>query len=507
MTDTRYSRRNFVGGMAALAGSALAYRALGTATAAAVGISAAQPAVGSTAADSGLAFESAQSLADRIRRKEVSSVELTRYFIDRIERFDKVLNAVPVRDFDRALEAAAAADAAMAQGKDLGPLHGLPMTIKESYDIEGLPTTWGNPAWKDNVAVNDSVVVSRFKGAGAHFMGKTNVPFMLADFQSYNEVYGQTGNPWDPSRTPGGSSGGSAVALATGMTGLESGSDIGGSIRNPAHFCGVYGHKPTHGIVPGRGQAPPGAVAEPDLAVVGPMARTAEDLRAALDIVAGPDVLTASGWKLDLPAPRRTSLDGLRIALLPDHGASPVEREVADRVAMVGDVAAKRGATVSDTARPEFVSADGFGVYTKLLLSVMGLSPEDNIDHMQWLGLNNERTKFRYGWQAFFQDWDVLVCPIMPTAAFPHDHSPETFARSITINGEPRSYFQQIFWAGIATLSYLPSTVFPTGVSKSGLPIGLQVIGAEFDDATTIEFARLLAAEIGGFVPPPGYPA
>jgi len=414
---------------------------------------------------------------------------------------------VPVRDFERALAAAAEADAALARGDVLGPLHGLPMTIKESYDIAGLPTTWGNPAWKDNIATADSVVVSRFKAAGAHFMGKTNVPFMLADFQSYNEIYGQTNNPWDPSRTPGGSSGGSAAALAAGLTGLESGSDIGGSIRNPAHYCGVYGHKPTHGIVPGRGQAPPGAVSEPDLAVVGPLARSAGDLQTALDIVAGPDVLMAPGWRLDLPAPRRTSLDGLRVALIPDHGASPVDREVADRVAMVGQAAALRGAKISDTARPAFVSADGFDLYRRLLLSVMGLSPEDNIDHMQWLGLDNERTKLRFGWQAFFRDWDVLVCPIMPTAAFPHDHTPDTFARTILINGEPRSYFQQIFWAGIATLSYLPSTVFPTGVSAAGLPIGLQVIGAEFDDATTIEFARLMAQEIGGFVPPPGYPA
>ncbi|HEY5647521.1 MAG TPA: amidase family protein [Pseudomonadales bacterium] len=494
MSTADLSRRSFVRSMAALAGSAVAYQALGTSRAAFA-----------ASRDEALAFEPALTLAARIRSKEISSAELTRYFIGRIERLDGKLNAVPVRIFDQALEAAAQADRALARGESLGPLHGLPMTIKESYDIAGQPTTWGNPEWKNNVAAQDSVVVSRFKGAGAHFLGKTNVPLMLADFQSYNEVYGQTNNPWDPSRTPGGSSGGSAAALAAGLTGLESGSDIGGSIRNPAHFCGVYGHKPTHGIVPGRGQAPPGVVAEPDLAVVGPMARSAGDLKAALDIVAGPDVLTAPGWRLDLPGPRMTSLKGLRVALLPDHGASPVEREVADRVAMVGEAVARRGSTVSETARPDFVSGEGFGLYSKLLLSVMGLAPEDNIDHMQWLGLNNERTQFRFGWQSFFRDWDVLVCPIMPTAAFPHDQSSDLFQRTIAINGEPSSYFQQVFWAGIATLSYLPSTVFPTGVSKAGLPIGLQVIGAEFDDATTIEFARLLAEEIGGFTPPPGY--
>ncbi|MGD8832881.1 MAG: amidase family protein [Pseudomonadales bacterium] len=491
---TAWSRRAFLGRSAGLTGSALLYQLLGTGAAHAAG------------SDDGLAFESALSLAGRLKRGEMSSVELTRYFIERIERYDGKLNAVPVRIFDRALAAAAAADKALARGEVLGPLHGLPMTIKEAYDLAGTATTWGNPDWANNVAKTDSVVVSRYQAAGAHFMGKTNVPFMLGDFQSYNEVYGQTNNPWDLSRTPGGSSGGSAVALATGMTGLDSGSDIGGSIRNPAHFCGVYGHKPTHGIVPGRGQAPPGVVAEPDLAVVGPMARSAGDLRAALDIVAGADVLAAPGWRLQLPPPRMTSLAGLRVALLPDHGVSPVSREVADRVVMVGDVVAKRGGKVSDTARPDFVSAEGFGVYLKLLMAVIGTTPEDNIDHQQWMGLDNQRTYYRFGWQSFFSEWDVLVCPIMPTTAFPHDHSPQ-MQRTILVNGEPQPYMNQLFWAGLATLSYLPSTVFPTGVSEDGLPIGLQVIGAEFDDATTIEFARLMAEEIGGFVAPPGYTA
>lgn len=456
------------------------------------------------ASESGAGFKSAVELAALIRKKAISSAELTRYFIDRIERYDEALNAIPVRDFKAALAAAEAADAALARGESLGPLHGLPMTIKESYDIAGLPTTWGNPAWKDNIAERDSATVSRLKQAGAHFMGKTNVPFMLGDFQSYNEIYGTTNNPWDLERGPGGSSGGSAAALAAGLTGLDAGSDIGGSIRNPAHFCGVYGHKPTWGVVPSQGHAPPGVMATPDLAVVGPLGRSAEDLQLSMSIVSGADQLNAPGWRLELPPPRMNHLADLRVALLPDHGTAPVDREVADRVHQIGQVVAKAGATVSDTARPDFVSGEGHDTYSRLLLSITGTAPEDNIDHQSWMGLDNVRTYYRMGWQRFFKDWDVLICPITATPAFKHDHG-QYGTRTLEVNGETVAYFQQVFWAGIATVSYLPSTVFPTGLSSDGLPIGLQVIGAEFDDKTTMEFARLIAEEIGGFQEPPGY--
>lgn len=495
-----FSRRRFTG-VAAMAGSAALLGGVGAARPMAANAATSVHAAG---ADAPPAFQSAVELAGLIRSKSVSSVELTRYFIERIEQFDQALNAVVVRDFDGALAAAAAADEALAQGEISGPLHGLPMTIKESYDIAGLPTTWGNPAWKDYVPERDSATVARLKRAGAHFMGKTNVPLMLGDFQSYNDIYGTTNNPWDLARGPGGSSGGSAAALAAGLTGLESGSDIGGSIRNPAHFCGVYGHKPTWGIVPPQGQAPPGVVAVPDLAVVGPMARSAEDLQLSMSIVAGADHLNAPGWRLELPPPRMKTLGELKVALLPDHGTAPVEREVADRVHEIGRVLAKAGATVSDTARPDFVSDEGHGTYGRLLLSVTGTRPEDNIDHQSWMGLDNARTHYRMGWQSFFRDWDVLVCPITATTAFKHDHG-QYGTRTLEVNGETVDYFQQLFWAGIATVSYLPSTVFPTGLSKDGLPIGLQVIGAEFDDQTTMEFARLMAREIGGFQAPPGY--
>ena len=453
-----------------------------------------------------LGLRSAGDLAALLRRKEIGSEELTRYFIDRIERHDEQLNAVVVRDFERALAAARAADSALARGAPLGPLHGLPMTIKESYDVAGLPTTWGRPSAAQNVARADAVVVERFKNAGALFLGKTNVPLDLADFQSYNAVYGTTNNPWDPKRTPGGSSGGSAVALAAGLTGLESGSDIGGSIRNPSHYCGVYGHKPTLGVVPVRGHQPPGVPPvpqDPDLAVVGPLARSAEDLALAREVIAGPDVLAAPGWRLELPPPRGTTLRGLRVALWPDDPAAPVDRVVVERIASLGERLAGLGAKVSDTARPSFGGRASHDTYMPLLGAMMS-GPEGELGYGAWMALNGRRGFFRSQWQQFFRDWDVLVCPVAVTPAFTQDQRPMA-ERTLTINGEERSYFEQLFWAGLATLSYLPSTVFPTGPSASGLPIGLQAIGAELDDRTTIEFARLVAAELGGFEPPPGY--
>ena len=214
-----------------------------------------------------LAFRPAMELAELVRSSAISSVELTRHFIERIERFDDDINAVVVRTFERALEDAAAADAALARGEASGPLHGLPLTIKESYVMQDTPATWGIEAQRDNVADADGLAVSRFRAAGAHFLGKTNVPVDLADVQSYNPIYGTTNNPWNLERTPGGSSGGSAAALAAGFSALEAGSDIGGSIRTPAHFCGVFGHKPTWGIVPMSGHEVVPGVPDPDLSV------------------------------------------------------------------------------------------------------------------------------------------------------------------------------------------------------------------------------------------------
>ncbi len=479
-----------------------------------------------------IAFSTASDLVESIKAGSIGSVELTEHFIERIERYDTELNAVVVRDFDRALDAARDADAAQVRGEDLGPLHGLPMTVKEAYDLEGHPTTWGLPELAQNIASRDSAAVRRLRGAGAHFLGKTNVPLHLADFQSYNDIYGTTNNPWNLGRTPGGSSGGSAAALAAGLTSLEMGSDIGGSIRNPAHFCGVYGHKPTWGVVSSQGHSLPGSISEPDIAVVGPMARSADDLALTLDIVAGADELAAPGWKLNLPPKPGKALSDLRVAVWASDPRAPVAAEVSEIAINTGKALAALGATVSFEARPDINLDESYETYVALLNGVMAaglpateratsrheatkLDPNDRsfeantlrytgIDHADWLQMHNRRTQLRLQWQSFFKEWDILLCPVTAGAAFPHDHSGMR-DRQLDVDGDQRPYFEQLFWAGTITVAHLPSTVFPAGSSAEGLPIGLQAVGGEFTDYATIDFASMVTNELGGFTPPPRF--
>jgi amidase len=479
------------------------------------------------------AFKSAGELARAIRKKKVGARELLEYFIERKERFNPELNAIVVEDLDVARKRADAADKATKKGESWGPLHGVPMTVKESFDLAGHPTTWGMPLFRDNIAQKDAVAVRRLKDHGAIVFGKTNVPVMLADFQSYNEIYGTTGNPWDPGRTPGGSSGGAAAALASGMTGLEIGSDIGGSIRNPAHYCGVYGHKPTYGILPVRGHFLPGVNTPADLSVIGPLARSAEDLALSLDAVAGSDRLDA-GWKIDLPRPKQKKLKDFRIAVWLEHERCPVDAEVADRLQEVADTLGKAGAKLDDKARPEIDFNKAHQTYLALLNSVMtsrmpedqfaemvkqaeAVAADDTSDraamaraavhrHRDWLALNEQRTRMRLAWLDFFKDYDAVLMPICATAAFPHDHSEPPGERTMTVNNAEQDYFAQLFWAGVAIAAYLPATVMPTGPGKtSGLPLGAQLLGGAYSDYVTIELARQLGEETGGFVAPPGY--
>ena len=478
------------------------------------------------------AFKSAVALASAIAAKEVSSLELTDMYIDRVESIEPDINAVVVKDFERGREAARAADSAIAAGKARGPFHGVPMTIKEAYDIKGLPTTWGFPEFEHNIATADSEMVVKMKRAGAHFFGKTNVPRSLADFQSFNDIYGTTNNPWHLERTPGGSSGGSAAALAAGLTGLEAGSDIGGSIRNPAHFCGIYGHKPTWGVVSDAGHALPGQVAPADIAVVGPMARSAEDLKISMEVSAGAASHDVVGWQLKLPKPSKTQLRDFRVAIWTNDDMAPVSQEISDRVQSIGDMLSRLGATVSDSARPEIDIEESHDTYSSLLWGVMGaeLSAEEKRDyharlgqldpndhsiaanmirysiqsHGNWAEHNNKRFLIRQRWQRFFNDWDIVICPQTATTAFPQDEE-EYLERKIIVDNVEQDYFQQVFWSGLVTVAHLPSTVFPTGLSQAGLPIGLQAVGAEFNDYITIDFTRLMAQEIGGFIPPPAY--
>ncbi len=480
-----------------------------------------------------LAFADATTLAHKIRDREISSVELLEHYLARIAKYNKALNAVIQFQVDHALKRAKAADQALAKGECWGKLHGVPITIKESYDIQGLPSTWGSPDFKNNLASEDAVAAQRFQQAGAIIFGKTNVPLHLADFQSYNEVYGTTNNPWDLGRTPGGSSGGSAAALAAGLTGLELGSDIGGSIRNPAHYCGVFGHKPTWGIVPSRGQSLLKTLTIVDIAVGGPLARSARDLKLALEVVAGSDELQKSGWKLELSQPSQTSLADYKIAVWADDEVAPVDSSVKEQILKVAKLVEEAGGQVDYEARPAFASSYSHEKYMLLLHAALAarhpqevftrrweerqkLTQADQSQqasmirastqfHREWSENHEARMKLRWQWHEFFKQYDLLLAPISASSAFPHDHSADMDKRVITVNNETQPYFQQLFWAGLTGVAYLPSTVFPAGFDKQGLPIGIQVVGREMADLHTIEFARKISLLLGGFKVPPTY--
>ncbi len=479
-----------------------------------------------------IAFKSAVELAQMIQNREISSVALLEHYLARVETYNSALNAIIVMDEASARARAKEADDALARGENWGPLHGVPMTCKESYDVAGLPTTFGIPDFKDNVATSDALAIQRLKAAGAVIFGKTNVPLRLADFQSYNDIYGTTNNPWNIDRIPGGSSGGTAAALAAGLTGFDVGSDIGGSIRNPAHYCGVFGHKPTWGLMPPRGHALPGILAQPDLSVIGPLGRSAADLELGVRIMAGPDEIQSAGYQLNLQSPSHTSLADYRVAVWRNDDAAPVSDEVAERVDAVAQAVTQAGGTVDTTARPDFDPVEAHDVYQLLLQANMAarqsdddyarlqakaadLDPEDQSEsaktlrrqtatHRDFGRANEARTHYRWAWHAFFKQYDVMVLPISATPAFEHDHRPFG-KRTLIVDGETRPYFQQIFWAGLAICSYLPGTIIPTGPSTDGLPIGVQIIGPEYGDLKTIGFAKLLERAGFAFTPPPGY--
>ncbi len=446
-------------------------------------------------------FATAGELADALAGRRVSAVELFEAAVGRIERLDGAINAVVVRDFDRAREAAKGADEALARG-ERRPLLGVPMTVKEAHNVAGLPTTWGRPESKGWIAPADAVGVARLKAAGAVILGKTNIPPLLADWQSDNPVYGRTNHPLDPARTPGGSSGGSAAALAAGMIPLELGSDIGGSIRVPASFCGVYGHKPSYDLIPERGHAPPGLDGVPAvLGVIGPMARSAADLALALDILAGPDDDQAVGYRLDLKAPRHTRLADYRVLMLTSHPMAVTDSRIA--AALEGLASRLEGAGVKVARHAERLPdlAAAHQVYLTLLMTAMsrGAPPRpDALTAHGWLDALDAQLAFRRRWAALFQDIDVVIAPAFGVVAFAHDAAP--FAeREHVIDGAATPYPNQVAWPGMATLANLPATAAPIGATAEGLPIGAQIIGPYLEDRMTIAFAGLLEQAFGGF--------
>src|SRR5262245_26361852 len=482
-------------------------------------------------------FSSATDLLRAIRTGGLSAPELTDLYIRRIERYDGRLNAVVVRDFDRARQQARAADQARARGETTALL-GLPITLKESINVNGLGTTCGVPEWKGYVSQHAAPVSTRTRAAGAVLLGKTNVPPMLADWQSANPIFGRTSNPWDLARTPGGSSGGSAAAIAAGLSALEVGSDIGGSIRVPAAFCGVYGHRPSETLLPRSGQFPMPPL--PNSAVVmgvqGPLARSAEDLELALSVLAGPEIGEDVAWTVTLPAARRERLADFRVAILPPIPWLVVDGQITAALHDLADRLAKLGVVVKE------VQPDGLGdhreyhgFYRTLLSTVTGARVDVEIrrqrianlraagddlsmgavrglegsagDYLIW---NGRREQHRAARRAFFRDWDVLLAPAINVLAYPHierawpaDNSDQTL--TFTIDGRSVPYLHGLCYPALSTVPGQPATAFPVGLSREGLPIGLQAVGPYLEDLTPIRFAALLAREIGGFRKPSGY--
>lgn len=480
-------------------------------------------------------FASARELAARLARRELSSRELLEHYAARVERLNPPLNAVVTLDLERARARADAADAARARGESWGPLHGLPVTIKDTFETEGLRTTAGAPQYAEHVPAQNAVAVQRLLDAGAVVFGKTNAPFMGGDVQTYNPVFGVTSSAWNVAHTPGGSSGGATTALAAGFTSFELGSDIGGSIRTPCNWSGVYGLKPTYGIVPMRGHipGPPGTLSAEDLCVAGPLARDADDLELLLDVLAGPLPEQGVAWRLALPPARRTSLRDYRVAAWLDDPAFPVDAAVSERLHATVAALRAQGVTVDEAARPAFALADCMRTYQRLLYAVLAAGfPEHAFDglaslapgmdpdatdpfsrfvtfgtarHRDWIYANEARERLRAAMAEFFARHDVLLCPVTPVPPIRHDHGEPMTDRKIAVNGAERSYFDLFAWISLATLTYLPAVSAPVGTTSAGLPVGVQIVGPYLEDRTPIDFARRLAEVMGGFVAPPGY--
>lgn len=439
----------------------------------------------------------ASQLLFALANRRITASALCEAAIARIEAKDAAINAVVVRDFDAARAAAREADAELATGARR-PLLGLPMTVKESFDVAGLPTTWGLAEHRGNRVQDDAVAVARLRRAGAVILGKTNVAPALADYQANNPVYGRTANPLDLTRSPGGSSGGSSAALAAGYVSLELGSDIAGSIRVPAAFCGVFGHKPSYDLVPLRGHAFPGSDgATVELGVVGPMARSADDLTLALDVLAGPDLDGARAYQLRLPPPRHERLKDYRVLLLDQHPMVATASEIRDAIGALADELGRAGVKVARQSAllPDLGAAHA--VYMKIFLTITTRGPLPNghvVTAAEWLDLHDERARIVRRAARLFADFDVVIAPAFGSIAFPHLSPERNPPRKLTIDGVETDYHQQFAWPGFASLAGLPATAMPIATSREGLPIGVQMIGPYLEDRTPITFASEIEA-------------
>lgn len=482
---------------------------------------------------SDICFASATEQLRLLKERQIGALELLDLHLARVDSVNPAINAVVTIDADGAREAARRADAA---NGERGPLHGLPMTVKECYGVAGMRTTCGFPFLADYCPADDAEAVSLLKQAGAVIYGKTNLPTGAGDYQSFNPLFGTTNNPWDLSKTVGGSSGGSAAAIAAGLSALELGSDIAGSIRVPAHFCGVYGHRPSFGIVPLGGHIPPlpGEIITVEMGVGGPLARSALDLELAMDVLVAPSASASKAWNVALPASRHDRLEDFRVAVWLDGYA--IEDRCRDELAAYIDDLRRAGANVTIGARPDFDPWESFETYFATLVSIFSaLGPEEasaaskaaahehaaigdryaaiiegsaQISHRDYVARTIQRVRLMDAWAQFFAEYDVLLCPVSTTNAFPHDHSHAEAGllapslRTISMGGTDTPYADTFLWSSLAAVADLPATSMPTGRFVHGLPVGIQVIGPALEDRTPIRFAQLIEKQLGGFVKP-----
>ncbi len=461
-----------------------------------------------------------------LETNRISAVELLEATLRRHRACHAEINAVVATDLERARLRARAIDELRAKGEPLGPLAGLPMTIKDTFDVEGLPASSGLEA-NLHRHPRDAGAVAAAKHADAVIWGKTNTPVLAGDWQTFNALYGTTNNPWDLERTPGGSSGGAAAALAAGVTSLEIGSDIGGSLRVPASFCGVFSHKPTWGMVSQAGHIPPkpGTIGERDLNVVGPMARSARDLRLLLSVLEqGP--LAAKAPAADLME--------MKLGVWLDEPGFPLDGQVRDVIETLVDQLAKRGASI-ERIRP----VDGMALVAAYSLLLSSVLAEDmpratfhamqrlrgvaqlarrlggraaawagpilarTATHAEWIAADEVRAKMGAQVRSLFGRLNAVIAPITPVTAFPHDHR-GFGARSLpTADGGHVPYLSMMNWIALATACGLPATAVPAGLAADGLPVGVQIIGPRAGDSRTLAIAQAIEDELGGFMQPP----
>ncbi len=454
---------------------------------------------------------------------DVSAVELLDEHLARHEMLHSRLNAIVTTDVEAAQQRAAEIDRARSNGDRLGALAGLPMTVKDALATKGMRSTGGAIELTNHVPTEDAASVAHARDAGAVIWGKSNLPRWSGDIQAVNEMFGRTGNPWDLGRTPGGSSGGAAAAVATCLTPVEIGTDIGGSVRLPAHFSGVCGHKPSFGVVPQRGYIDHltyGAL-DADVNVVGPLARTVDDLELMLNVISDhPERLL----------PTRHNARELRVAAWLDDPACPVSNDVANVLESAVSALETAGIKVDHKARPAHEFSDVYSIgmplvsaatspgrtdeeYERLLERSNDADPTmamraraSTIRHRDWLLMSEQRELRRRNWDRFFIDYDIVLAPTAFIAAFEHIDGGNLYTRTLEVDGTTRPYADLIAWTTQFGYVYLPATVVPAGRTPSGLPVGLQIVGPFMGDRTTLEFARFVESVTGGYKAPPLLP-